>query len=100
MNRHLAFGIVLLFLLFSLPVSYGDHHSGYFKGDVQESTLIEYSPSTDDYSDKTAIISAFAGFILLISIVIQETSKSGRPFRKLFFLNPVFYQSNYVIQNL
>ncbi|SFJ67762.1 hypothetical protein SAMN04487936_103296 [Halobacillus dabanensis] len=100
MKRHLTFGIVFLFLLLSLPFTHGDQHSGYFKGDVQESTLAEYSPNTDDHSDKKAIISAFAVFILLVSTVVQETSKSGRPFRKLFFLNPTFYQSNYVIHNL
>lgn len=100
MIRHLTFGIVFLFLLLSLPFTYGDQHNGYFKGDVQESTLTEYSPTTDNHSDKIAIISAFAGFILLISTLVQETSKSGRPFRKLLFLNPIFYQSNYVIHNL
>lgn len=100
MKRHSALFIVILLLSFTLPFTYGEHQSGYFKGDVQESTLLETTSSNDDQTDKTFVTPALFGFLLIVRLCTKITSTSMRAFRKLFFLNPVFYQSNYVIQYL
>ncbi|MYL50067.1 hypothetical protein GLV98_11260 [Halobacillus litoralis] len=100
MKRHSALFIVILLLSFALPFTYGEHHSGYFKGDVQESTLLETSSSHDDQTDKTFVISAVFSFLLIVHLCTKITTTPLRSFRELFFLNPVFYQSNYVIQFL
>ncbi|MBN9653976.1 hypothetical protein J0K78_06845 [Halobacillus sp. GSS1] len=100
MKRHSALFIVILLLSFSLPFTYGEHHSGYFKGDVQESTLLETPSSNDDPTDKTFVLPALFGLLLIVHLCTKVASTFVRTFRKLFFLNPVFYQSNYVIQYL
>ncbi|GEN52809.1 hypothetical protein [Halobacillus faecis] len=100
MQRHSALFIVILLLSFALPFTYGEHHSGYFKGDVQESTLLETTPSNDDQTDKTFVIPALFGFLWILHLCTNVPSTPMRAIRKLFFLNPVFYQSNYVIHNL
>ncbi|WLR47472.1 hypothetical protein LC065_18470 [Halobacillus litoralis] len=97
MKRHSALIIVILLLSFSLPFTYGEHHSGYFKGDVQESTLLETAPSNDVQTDKAFVIPAFFVYLLIVHLCTKVTSTSRRAFRKFLFLNPVFYQSNYVI---
>ncbi|WP_163529611.1 hypothetical protein [Halobacillus ihumii] len=99
MKRYLTFSLLLFILSYSF-LCMQDTTQQFVPGDVQESiTLDSTFPSVDNTGNDYSI-SVIMPFILVIILLTNFLITLVPLIRRLLFLNPVFYQSNFLIHSL
>ncbi|MFD2924358.1 hypothetical protein [Halobacillus naozhouensis] len=99
MKRILSF-LLLLFILNYSFLFLQDNVQYFVQGDVQESITLESTFPSVDNTGNDLSISVIMLFTLAIILITNFLNRLVPFIRRLFFLNPVFYQSNFVIHLL
>lgn len=101
MKKYWMLCIIIVILGFTTPFSHTDPYTpGYVKADLQESTFTDASPSPDDHKVKKSVTCVTVTISFLGILIFHPFRRMIQFDRRILFMNPIFYQSNYVIQPL
>ncbi|WP_173916806.1 hypothetical protein [Halobacillus sp. Marseille-Q1614] len=93
--------LIMLFAVLGYYSSIMAHElPNHYAVEIQESLTLDSSFPLDDYPEKNSIIGSGL-FLALILAFVTSISRTRVPiYRRIQYMNPVFYQSNYVLHLL